>query len=150
MSPDVALGASNLVSEGLRRSPSTRIAREPPWAINWASDAAIVDLPSFGNVEVTPITLFGLRASSKPLANLMERIASVKREKGESTTCPASVPLHSSVLEANLVADFCLLGQSRRSRQRGHHGNALRVQSRLDLRACSESPVQIFAQLREP
>ena len=47
---------------------------------------AIVDLPSFGNEEVMPITLFGLMTLFRSAATLMLRIDSAKRENGESTT----------------------------------------------------------------
>ena len=43
---------------GLRKINIERITRDPACAIIAAKLAAIVDLPSFGKVEVIPMTLF--------------------------------------------------------------------------------------------
>ena len=85
-SPDFADGMSIFESDGLRRSQSTSTTRPPPCAMSAASEAAMVDLPSFGREEVTPMTLVDFPACSKSTATLIARIASAKRESGESTT----------------------------------------------------------------
>src|SRR5262249_54225182 len=84
--PVVALGVSARVIDGLRKSQSTRITRCPTCAISRASDAAVVDLPSFGIEDVNPITVLNRSAPRKSAASFIERIDSVKRDNGESTT----------------------------------------------------------------
>ena len=70
------------MSLGARRSQSTRRTCLPEWAINCASEAAVVDLPSLGELEVIPMIFFGLRTFLDILtlvrstAILIDRIAS--------------------------------------------------------------------------
>src|ERR1700732_3752621 len=81
-SPAFASGANTRVSLGARRSQSTKMTRLPEWDISCASEAAVVDLPSLGELEVIPRTFFGLRtffdilALVRSTAILIERIAS--------------------------------------------------------------------------
>ena len=70
ISPVVAFGTSCWLSDGLRKSQSTRITRAPPWALSCAKDAAIVDLPSSGSDDVMPITLLDLAAPAEVGAHL--------------------------------------------------------------------------------
>src|ERR1700733_11900 len=85
--PTLASRASHRESSGWRKSPSTKITFEPALAISCANETAIVDLPSLGSDDVTPMTLFDLLTLTKSPAILMARIDSVNRENGESTTC---------------------------------------------------------------
>ena len=65
ISPPFAFGARSWLNERLRKSQSTRITRAPPWAQICAKDAETVDLPSSGNDDVMPITLFDLAPPAK-------------------------------------------------------------------------------------
>ena len=56
MRPPAASGANRRERDGLRRSASTSSTRLPAWAMRCAKLAEMVDLPSFGSVEVTPMT----------------------------------------------------------------------------------------------
>ena len=87
ISPVVAFGASSWLSDGLRKSQSTRITRAPPWALSCAKDAEIVDLPSLGSDDVMPITLLDLAAPLRSTLTFKARIDSAKGESGESITC---------------------------------------------------------------
>ena len=55
-------------------------------AINSAKLLAIVDLPSLGTLEVTPMILFSLIALAISAATLMERNPSANNDRGSSTT----------------------------------------------------------------
>src|ERR1019366_2132442 len=63
-------------NDGLRRSASTKMTLPPASAMRCARLAAMVDLPSLGNVEVTPMTLCDFRAPLKSAAIFTDRIAS--------------------------------------------------------------------------
>src|ERR1035437_989077 len=99
--PELALGASARDSDGLRRSQSTTIVRLPTWDISCATATATVDLPSFGRDEVKPMTRLALTTSFKSTASLMERMASVKRENGASTTAQCGLSSRIIVLGPN-------------------------------------------------
>src|SRR3954470_19198633 len=71
-------------SDGFLRSQSTTMTRLPEFARSWASEAAMVDLPSLGRVEVRPTTLLGTFVGSKSMANLTDRIASANRDNGKA------------------------------------------------------------------
>src|SRR6516225_108223 len=86
ISPRVASGTSWRLSEGLRKSQSTRITRAPPSAASCAKDAAIVDFPSWGWDEVMPITLLDLAAPATSTLTFTARIDSAKGESGASIT----------------------------------------------------------------
>ena len=84
--PQSAFGARLRDNVGLRRSQSTKMTRAPTCAMSNARLAAIVDFPSLGIDEVKPITLLAFITSPlRSTASLMARIASAKREKGESS-----------------------------------------------------------------
>src|SRR6185437_1577728 len=65
--PHSACGASERVSDGLRRSQSSRIALPPAWAIRRARLAATVDLPSPGLVDVIPMTFDGFARATRSM-----------------------------------------------------------------------------------
>src|ERR1700730_794129 len=85
-SPAEAPGENFRERDGLRRSASTRITREPACAIIAAKLAAMVDLPSFGKLEVTPITLFASTTLLRSATTFSDRNNSVNCENGTSTT----------------------------------------------------------------
>src|SRR5262245_12706221 len=99
ISPGVAFGTSSLLSDGLRKSQSTRITRAPPWALSWAKDAAIVDLPSLGSDDVTPITLLDLAAPLTSTLTFTARIDSAKGESGDSITYRSKPTFGEIILE---------------------------------------------------
>src|SRR4051812_49536176 len=86
--PALALGARLAVSDGFLRSQSTTMTRLPEFARSWASEAAMVDLPSWGRVEVRPTTLLGVFVGSRSMANLTDRIASANRDVGMAVAAP--------------------------------------------------------------
>ena len=85
-SPQAAFGDNSRDSDGFLRSQSTNNVVAPVCAANLATATATLDLPSFGTDDVNPMILppfaFGLRS----MATLIDRMASVKAEKGDSTT----------------------------------------------------------------
>src|ERR1700729_3108504 len=86
ISPDVACGAIDLVSDGFRRSPSIRMVLAPACALSSPSEAATVDFPSLGSAEDRPTTRPVRDAPLRSIATLIERMPSVKRENGSFTT----------------------------------------------------------------
>ena len=100
ISPGVAFGTRFWLSEGLRKSQSTRITRAPPCALSRAKDAAIVDLPSLGSDDVMPITLLDLAAPPRSTLTFTARIDSAKGESGESITYRSKPAFGAIILEA--------------------------------------------------
>src|SRR5450631_2189120 len=80
--PASTAGVRSAESDGFLRSQSTTMTRLPELARSWASEAAMVDLPSLGRVEVRPTTLLGVFVGSRSMANLIDRIDSANREDG--------------------------------------------------------------------
>ena len=110
-SPGAAFGASPWLSEGLRKSQSTRITRAPPSALSCAKDAAIVDFPSLGSADVIPITLLDLAAPLRSILTFMARINSAKEESGKSTTYRSKLGFGAIILETTRsVAALTLTG----------------------------------------
>src|SRR5262245_35873990 len=84
--PIFASGASARVSDGLRRSQSTRITLAPVWAISVVIDAAMVDLPSLGEHDVRPLTLGAGSSLLRSSFSFIHRMASAYGDDGESIT----------------------------------------------------------------
>jgi hypothetical protein len=63
-------------NDGQRRSASTKTTRPPASAMRCARLAAMVDLPSLDNVEVTAMTLCDFNAPLKSAAIFTDLIAS--------------------------------------------------------------------------
>src|SRR5262249_2310410 len=69
---------------GLRRSQSTNITREPPWAISVAIARASVDLPSLGKHDVRPTTFVYFFGVPRSIVNFISRMASEYGDEGAS------------------------------------------------------------------
>src|SRR3984957_12980784 len=85
--PIRAFGASLRVSDGLRRSQSSKIVREPACAVSCARAVETVVLPSLGSEDVIAMTLLDLLTPKRSAAILIARTDSENRENGESITC---------------------------------------------------------------
>ena len=110
ISPPVPSGTSRRLSEGLRKSQSTKITRAPPSAVSCAKDAAIVDLPSLGCDDVMPITLLDLAAPATSTLTFTARIDSAKGESGASITFRNKPAFGAIILEAVAAAALLLTG----------------------------------------
>ena len=104
MIPAVAFGARSWLNERLRKSQSTRITRAPLCAQSCANDAAIVDLPSLGNDEVTPITLLDFDPPLRSAVTFIARIDSANWDSGAVNNIPKQGTFGEIVLAAGLFA----------------------------------------------
>jgi len=72
--------------------------------MSWASEAAMVDFPSLGRVEVMPTILFEVFVGFKSIASFMERIDSANRDNGMAVAAQYIPEVLESVLWASSLS----------------------------------------------